>query len=304
MKISFIIPNYNGSNLLLKNLPKVIEEVKSYKDADIIVVDDASKDDSLSVLDKFDVKVLRNEKNLGFSSTVNKGVDASSSDIVVLLNSDVYPEKGFINNIIKNFDDPNVFGVGAMDKSIENGKTVLRGRGIGQWRRGFLIHRKGEVNKNNTLWVSGGSSAFRKSIWDKLGGLNTIYNPFYWEDIDLSYRALKSGYKLIFDSKSVVYHEHEKGSIKSNYKDNQVKTIAYRNQIIFSWMNITDFSLIIEHLIFLPYHILKALLRGDTPFLVGFLQALILSPKVIKSSLIAKRLFIRKDLDVIREFKE
>ncbi len=304
MKISFVIPNYNGSHLLSRNLPKVIEEVKGYKEADIIVVDDASTDDSLSVLEKCEVKVLRNEKNLGFSSTVNKGVESSDSDIIILLNSDVYPEKGFINNIIKNFDDPNVFGVGAMDKSIENGKTVLRGRGVGQWKRGFLVHKKGEIDRNNTLWVSGGSSAFRKSIWDKLGGLNTIYNPFYWEDIDLSYRALKSGYKLIFDSKSVVYHEHEKGSIKSNYTERQIKTIAYRNQIIFSWINITDFTLVIEHLIFLPYHILKAIVMGDTPFIVGLLKALILSPKVIKSSLIVMSHFVKKDSEVMREFKE
>jgi len=105
-----------------------------------------------------------------------------------------------------------------MDESIEHGKVVLRGRGIGKWQRGFLTHSLGDLNKTDTLWVSCGSGAFRASIYRKIGGLNNIYNPFYWEDIDLSYKAQKAGFKVIFEPKSKVIHEHSKGAIASNYK--------------------------------------------------------------------------------------
>ena len=300
MDISIVIPNYNGAKLLEKNLPKVLEAVSSYKKGkvEIIIVDDASTDNSLDLAKDKNVVILKNEKNLGFSSTVNKGVREATGDIVVLLNTDVYPQENFLEPLLKHFEDdssassgePNVFAVGCLDKSVEGEKIVERGRGLGEWKRGFLIHRRGEVDKTNTLWVSGGSGAFRKSIWDKLGGLNELYNPFYWEDIDLSYRALKSGYKIFFESKSIVFHEHEKGSIKE---------IAYRNQFIFVRENATDINLRFMYFIWLPYHFLKALLRRDWPFFIGYFKALVLMPKVIKSSLNYQKLFIFSDKQVI-----
>jgi len=306
MDISIVIPNYNGAKLLEKNLPKVLEATSLYKKGktEIIIVDDASTDKSLDLVKDKNVVVLKNEKNLGFSSTINNGVKKATGDIVILLNTDVYPQENFLESLIKHFEDESVFAVGCLDKSIEGEKVVERGRGLGEWRRGFLIHRRGEVNKINTLWVSGGSGAFRKSIWDKLGGLNELYNPFYWEDIDLSYRALKSGYKVLFEQKSVVFHEHEKGSIKEKYSSSQIKAIAYRNQFIFVRENVTDIDLKFMHLIWLPYHFAKALLAKDWPFFIGYFKSLALLPKVIKSSLIYQKTFIKKDSEIIKNYLE
>lgn len=297
MNISIVIPNYNGQDLLKKNLPKVIEAVG---DAEIIVVDDFSTDNSLNVLDSFGskLKVIRSEKNFGFSSTVNLGVKAAKGDIIILLNTDVIPEKGFLAPLIPHFKEDNVFAVGCMDKSIEDDKVALRGRGIGAWKRGFLVHSRGEVNKTNTLWVNGGSGAFRKSVWDKLGGFNELYSPFYWEDIDLSYRALKSGYKIMFEPKSVVVHEHDKGAIKKKFSASYIKTVAYRNQFIFVWKNVTDLDLQLRHLFWLPYHMIKAFMRMDLTFYKGFFNAFVLLPKIIRSGFEDKKLFVLKDKQV------
>lgn len=299
--ISIVIPNYNGEELLKKNLPKVFEAIEGLS-SEVIVVDDGSTDQSVNFLRTQKIKLLRNPKNLGFSSTVNKGVKEASGEIVVLLNTDVFPEKNFLEPLLKHFDDSEVFAVGCLDKSHESGKIILRGRGIGTWRRGFLVHAKGEVDKDNTLWVNGGSGAFRKSIWEKLEGLNELYNPFYWEDIDLSYRALKSGYKVLFEKKSIVHHEHQKGAIKKNYPEFKIKTIAFRNQFIFVWENATDLSLQLFHIIFLPYHFVKALISSDSAFFLGFLKAFVLLPKIIKSSLRFQKQFIKSDREVTRNF--
>jgi len=298
MKISVVIPNYNGEEILKKNLPKVLDAVG---DVEVIVVDDASVDESLKVLKSFEskIKIIVNKKNLGFSLAVNKGVKATSGDIVILLNTDVVPENDFLAPLLSHFEDDKVFAVGCMDKSIEGDKIVLRGRGVGRWNRGFLMHSRGEVDKTDTLWVNGGSGAFRKSVWEKLGGFNELYSPFYWEDIDLSYRALKSVYKIVFESKSVVVHEHEKGSIKSTYSDFDVKAIAYRNQFIFVWKNITDLLMKLDHLIWLPYHVIAAVLRLDLAFCLGLFKAFILLPKIIKSSNIEKKLFVLKDSQLL-----
>jgi len=316
MNLTVVIPNYNGEELLRNNLPKVFEAISLHRDGkvEIIAIDDFSEDNSLNVLEELksrmgfsypDIifKIIKNEKNLGFSSNINKGVRGASGDVLFLLNTDVVPEKDFLRPLLKHFEDEKVFAVGCMDKSIENGKIVLRGRGAGEWKRGFFIHSRGEVDKTNTLWVNGGSGVFRKSIWKKLGGFNELYNPFYWEDIDLSYRALKSGYRIIFEPKSVVVHEHEKGSIKGAYSNFQVKTIAYRNQFIFIWKNITDFTMKLNHLFWFPYHIFSALLRRDLAFIVGILGAFILLPKIIKYINIEQKFFVLKDNQVLAPFR-
>ena len=187
MNLSIIIPNYQGQNLLSKNLPKLVKELENYKEgnAEIIVVDDGSTDQSVKVVSNFSqVKLLKNDRNLGFSITVNKGAKNATGEILILLNNDVYPQSGFLKPLLDHFKSEKVFAVGCMDKSVEENTIVLRGRGEGTWKRGFLVHKRGEVDKSDTLWVSGGSGAFRKSLWDQLGGLNELYTPFYWEDID------------------------------------------------------------------------------------------------------------------------
>jgi GT2 family glycosyltransferase len=307
MDISVVIPNYNGKDLIEKNLPKVLAELKNFDlgKTEVIVVDDASTDGSVSFLNGLpkdqNLKILVNEKNLGFSPTVNKGVKSANGEIIILLNTDIYPEKNFLEPLLSHFKDEAVFAVGCLDKSIEGEKTVLRGRGLGDWKRGFLVHRRGEIDKTNTLWVSGGSSAFRKTIWDKLGCLNELFAPFYWEDIDISYRALKSGYKVIFEPKSIVVHEHEKGAIKAKYSSFQIKTIAYKNQFIFVWEN-ADLSLILSHVLWLPYYFVKALIKFDWPFFLGFFNAILLIPKVLSSRYKAQKLFVKNDREVIKEF--
>lgn len=317
MNISIIIPNYNGEELLKKNLPKVLDAVKDYKkeSIEIIIPDDASEDNSQEVINDFIASI--NDKNIkgisefnkdrakgGFSANLNRGVLLATGDVLILLNSDVVPKKGFLEPLIKHFNDEKVFAVGCMDESIEGGKVILRGRGVGKWQKGFLIHSAGELNKTNTLWVSGGSGAFRKSMWDKLGGLQNLYNPFYWEDIDLSYRAQKSGYKVIFEKESVVTHDHSKGTIKTHYKSNYVKAIAYRNQFFFVWLNITDWNLLLSHFLWLPYHLLNAIKGRDRAFLIGFFQALSFLPSIWKIQKGNKKLFIKKDKSILDEYKD
>ncbi|MEK7502085.1 MAG: glycosyltransferase family 2 protein [Patescibacteria group bacterium] len=310
--ISIVIPNFNGAELLKKNLPKVKEVLIDDKNlkVDIIIVDDGSTDNSLEIIENqryekpgLEITVLKNEKNMGFSSAVNRGVKRARGEIVILLNTDAYPEKNFLKYLLPHFKNEKTFAVGCMDKSIEDGKTVLRGRGLGEWKRGFLMHRRGEIDKTNTLWVSGGSGAFSKSIWEKLGGFNEAYNPFYWEDIDLSYRAKKAGYKVLFEPKSIVIHEHAEGAVREHYSMSEIKRISYRNQFVFVWINITDLGLQISHLVWLPYHFLKALIRWDIPFFLGFFNALILLPIIIKSSFKYQKLFVKKDQEILSSYK-
>lgn len=316
MNLSIVIPNYNGEYLLKKNLPAVLKSVKNYKNGkvEIIIPDDPSSDKSREVIKEFiknnaekniNIKTIENndKKQAGFSKNVNRGVNIATGDILILLNTDVAPYENFLDSLLPHFTDPGVFAVGCMDESIEGEQRILRGRGIGKWEKGFLFHAKGDIDRKNTLWASGGSSAFNKKIWDKIGGLEELYNPFYWEDIDLSYRARKAGFKIIFENKSKVIHEHEKGSIKATAKDFIIKKTAYRNQFIFVWLNITDKKFIFSHIFWLPYHLFTSLLRRDWCFFSGLFSALGKINEVLKERKKYTRLFTKTDKEILEVFK-
>jgi GT2 family glycosyltransferase len=275
VEVSIVIPNYNGEKLLEKNLPAVIKASESFA-AEIIVVDDGSTDGSVTLIrEKFpQVKLVTKSQNEGFTSAVNLGVKKASGQVVVLLNTDVRPDKDFLEFLLPHLKDKSVFAVGCLDRSIEGDKVVERGRGAGKFSQGFLIHSWADPNKGtDTLWVSGGSGAFERKKWLELGGMRNVYNPFYYEDIDLSWQAQKRGWRVLFEPRAVVSHEHGKGTIKNFFKPEKIKQTAYRNQFLFVWLNISKKSWLLEHFLWLPTHIIKAVLRGDWPFILGFLEA-------------------------------
>ena len=280
-KISIVIPNYNGKNLIARNLPQVI---KTAPGVQIIIVDDASGDDSCSFIRKNFPKVLLivNRKNQGFSKTVNTGVGHASADLVLLLNSDVSPRANFLKPLVEHFSKrSNLFAVAIADYSHENGKIILRGRGGATFNKGFVQHFAAKIKPGKTLWVSGGSGLFDRKKFLELGGFDPVFSPFYWEDIDLSYRAQKLGLICLFEPRSKVDHYHEEGAIKKNYSQNYVKKVSYRNQFLFVWKNISDYSMVLQHLAWMPYHFAVALAKLDLAFFNGFFWALAKLPTLV-----------------------
>lgn len=295
--VSIVIPNWNGSELLQKHLPAVLVAAAG---AEVIVVDDGSDDDSVIILEKKypSISIVARPNHNGFASAVNDGVAMAKGSIVVLLNTDIEPKKDFLEPLLKHFADNSVFAVGCMDRSMESGSVVLRGRGIARWEKGYFIHQRGDVDAGGTAWVSGGSGAFRKDVWFDLGGMDELYDPFYWEDIDISYRALKAGYRIVFEPKSVVDHFHELGKIKTSFTPFRVNTIAYRNQFIFIWKNLSDTRIWIEHMMYTPVRLFQALLRGDNAMIEGYARAMLKLVQVMLHRLSAKSHWKRKDREI------
>lgn len=251
MKVSIVIPNWNGVEKLTRNLPEVFK-VKGVEE--IIVSDDASTDDSVEVLQtKFpQIKLVKREKNGGFSSNVNTGVSHAKGDLVFLLNSDAVPDKNSVINALKHFKNPKVFSV-----SCNTGGNWSWAK----WENGFFWHYEDKPlsfgNKSEekiqgshqTLWASGGSGIFRRDLWNEFGGLDELFDPFYEEDMDLGYRATKRGYINIFEPESRVEHYHQKGVIEENFSKSKVAKVAQRNQLIFTWKNIHSGKFIRSHII-------------------------------------------------------
>lgn len=304
-RLSIVVPSFNGRKLLAKNLPRLL---RIFPKNEIIVVDDGSQDKTSEFLEKRfpKVKVLKNKTNLGFASAANKGIVTAKSSLVLLLNNDCCPQKNFTSIILPYFKDPKTFAVGCLEKKTSQKvaiatKCEARGRGIGGFKKGLLFHQPGKLNKNNTLWVFGASSIYKKSIFKKLGGFDESFNPFYWEDFDLSYRALKSGYKIYFEKKAVVYHQ-ESSTIRKYYSSFTIQQISFRNQLLTCWGNITDKNLIIKHFLWLPYHLIWTSFKTKGVFLLGFIRALIKLPRVfIKRK---RNKFIYSDKEVLKPFQK
>jgi len=300
-KISVIIPNFNGKELLTKNLPNVL---KNCSQCEIIIVDDASSDESVDFLKENykQVKIIEQKQNKGFAHSVNIGVKAATADLVLLLNSDVSPKEGFLEKLLGHFKQNNVFAVGLADYSHEGKKTVIRGKSGAKFTKGFLSHFSAKPARGESFWVSGGSSLVDRNKFLELGGFDEVYAPFYWEDIDLCYRAAKMGYVCIFEPDAKADHFHAEGAIKKNFSPFYIKAISYKNQFIFVWKNIADIDLVLTHILWLPYHFLKAASTIDKAFFYGFLLALAKIPALVLEN--QKQVNKLNDKEVIQKFEK
>lgn len=272
---SVIIPYYKTPHLLKKNMPSVLRAKQNSKNRikEIIFVDDGSKDECAQIIKKDfpEVRLFTHKVNRGFSATVNTGARSSSSDLLVLLNTDVLPDKDFLASILPHFDKEDVFAVSLHEKGY--------GWAKGKFEDGFVGFEKGEESRkaSETFWVSGGSGVFRRSLWMKLGGFDEeLFSPFYWEDLDLSYRAAKRGFSLIWEPDSEILHKHE-STVNQLPDKKYVQRIKERNQLIFIWKNITSPNLFRKHVAGL----VKRVIRHP-----GYLRILFLA--LLKLRLISK----------------
>lgn len=258
MNVSIIIPNWNGRQLLAKNLPIVIEarEKKRNKISEIIVVDDKSTDDSVVFLEnnfRDSVKIVRHRENRGFSSAVNTGVRSSTSPLVCLLNTDVIPSSDFLASALVHFKMQDIFAVSLHEAGF--------GWARAKFEKGFIIHEPGDEAKSfkRTFWASGGSAVFRRDTWISLKGFDEeLFSPFYWEDVDLSYRAMKRGYRILWEPEAHVIHKHESVININNFSRRKLDIIKERNQLLLIWKNITSRTLFRKHIEGLISRIIKS----------------------------------------------
>lgn len=248
LSISIVIPCWNSVELLKENLPSVMTAAKR-ADAKIIIVDDASHDDSVKYLKslKSEITLYQNDHNLGFGNTVNLGVSHAKTDLVVLLNTDVKPEEDCFVHARNYFVDDRVFAVGF--NSREGSMRV-------NWDRGLFHHFKGD-NTKISLWASGGQAMFDRKKYMALGGMDELYKPYYWEDTDLGYNAWKRGWTIRWGEDCLCIHDHKGSVIGSHFEKGQIYLTAQRNQFLFIWKNISDSSLLLSHFLYLPLYLLK-----------------------------------------------
>lgn len=244
--ISIIIPSFNGKELLAENLPFVIGSLNGIPESEIIIVDDASTDNSVEFLkNNFpDIKIIKNNKNIGFGQSVNAGLNMAEHELVFLLNNDIKLDRNYITSSFKYFEDPDTFGVMGIIKD-ELTKEILEGI---KWPHisvsglKYKDIRLPEIEASNnpifTLYVCGGNAILKKEKVLNLKGFLDIYHPFYQEDVDLSIRAWLSGWKLYFNPKAQCYHQHS-ATISKYYSKGYISIVSKRNRLILNYLYLT-----------------------------------------------------------------
>lgn len=144
--------------------------------AEIICVDDGSEENNITI---DGATVIRREKNGGFPAAVNTGVQAVNTQFVVLLNNDTIIKNRGLSRMLAALNDPNVAISGDGVRSLDNNYRSQVFTGIGK-----------------PDYVEMHCAAFRKSIWDEVGQLDTKFGKGYSEDSDWSIRATRLGYSL------------------------------------------------------------------------------------------------------------
>ncbi len=252
--VSIIIPVYNQSFYTQNCLNKIYENTLSKKSYEIIIVDNASEDNTCEVVESFrkkfpDIKYVRNKQNLKFAKACNIGAGNADGKYLIFLNNDTEVQKGWLENAIKRLEmDDNIGIVGAKllypDRTIQHcGIVFVRSydKEIPVWPvhrfRGADENYPGVLKPKKLHAVTGACMFIRKELFIKLNGFDENYG-MYFEDIDLCFKATQLGKSIIYEPNCVVIH-HE-GKSGTNRKDideqnDKASKVFYRkwcNQII------------------------------------------------------------------------
>lgn len=272
--LSLIIPTYNGQHLLAANLAHNLAILGP--EVECIIADDASTDDTVGWLaTQFPhVKVVVAPKNRGFAATAAMGAAHASGAFLFFLNNDMQIVWLDIEKALAVLREDLVFALvptlirPAKDNAFESytwGKFAggwlsaesylpagsLRASTVGAQPSNHQCSPSGEGVGGGgipILWACGGATLVSRQKYETLGGFDTLYSPFYFEDLDLSYRAWKRGWESRYLDFALVHHQHQ-ATIGSLFTRDAVEHIHRTHHYLFMWKNLDDVGFLLSHLV-------------------------------------------------------
>lgn len=218
-RLSVVILNWNGRAHLERYLPSVVANTTG--DAEVIVADNGSTDDSLVWLrlNYPDVRVVRLDKNYGFAGGYNRALKEIESEYYLLLNSDVEVTEGWWQPLVALLDaEPEVAVVAPkLLSDAERDKFEYAGAAGGfidylgyPFCRGRILSKverdEGQYDdRRDIFWASGAAMCCRSEVFHALGGFDDDFFA-HMEEIDLQWRMQLAGWRIMVEPKSRVYH--------------------------------------------------------------------------------------------------
>ncbi len=304
-EVSILIPTYNGREILEECLPSVAAEVERRGRIDEVIIIDNAGGDGTGEFIKNNypwMRILRLNENKAIFA-INDGAEAAGKELLFFLNDDMILKPGCIDALTAVFDSDDVFAA--------TGKVYTWDRVSVQAERRKPVFHRGRFwylpadapdAPGPTLHALGGQSIIDRDKFKALGGLDTLFSPFYHEDLDLSWRAMKRGWRIIYEPCAEMVHKGAATAGKM-YSKEQILSIMQKNMFLFTWKNMHELPLIFEHFAWLPVHTVKAALKGDRIFLNGLIMALGKASEVTGKRRSARSESIVSDGDVLKSFE-
>jgi GT2 family glycosyltransferase len=216
--ISVVIPNWNGAH----HLPVCLDSLRkqTYPHVELIVVDNASSDESLTLLEKEypEVRAIALNENRGFAGGVNAGIKAAEGEILAVLNNDTEAHAEWLEELWKAMQDHPRAGSATSkillfdQREIINSAGDLYGADGIPMNRGVWEEDTGQFDQLDSVFSPcGGACAIRRSMLDNLASQGQD-GPFdedffaYCEDVDLGWRGQLAGWRCLYVPTAVVYH--------------------------------------------------------------------------------------------------
>lgn len=259
MKVSIVIPNYNGEKYLRECIESVVGQ--DYLNYEVIIIDNCSTDSRYEWISEYeDIQFIRLDKNYGFSKAVNEGIRMAVGEYVLLLNNDTVMTEYFLGNMVQAIEaDSKIFAVSSKMLQYHN-KNLIDDAGDEYNLLGWA-YKIGDGKEKTCYTVQkqvfsacAGAALYRKAVFDKIGYFDENFFA-YMEDVDISYRGRIYGYKNIYCPTAEIYHI---GSATSGSKYNAFKIkLAARNNIYVPYKNMPVIQLIINVPFLLVGYIVK-----------------------------------------------
>lgn len=232
--VSVIIPVYNNSNLTKQCIESIIQ-VNPQVSFEIIIVDNASTDDTNDVIKSFftsklSIQYIRNETNLGFARACNAGASKASGEVLVFLNNDTISLPGWIDAGYKRLmSDESIGIVGAKllypDNTIQHAGIVFEKREnhyLPLWPNHIYRNENLDFPEANRLKeyeaVTGACLFICKQLFESVNGFDDGYG-MYFEDIDLCFKVSERNKKIIYDPVCSLIHLEGKSSVTQDIVD-------------------------------------------------------------------------------------
>lgn len=280
--VSIIVPSYDDRDLLAAHLPIVVAELERRAVGDELIVIDDGAGGLLEWLaaELPSVRCVVHDENRGFAAAVSSGVAAAENELVFLMNPDVLPRKGFLEPLVAALEDPQTASAAPY--------VLLGGDHVGEeslsrlaWKRGFplleLAEHTFEAGDSSpaqpAAFALGGASLWRRADLQSGGAFDPLFEPFYFEDVDRSWRAWRVGKRVVVCPASIVEHHH-RGTIGRSVPNSLVRAAIEKNRLLFAWKHVDDEVRMHEHVDGLRARLYAAAAREDREALVWLCLAL------------------------------
>lgn len=209
--VSIIIPNWNGKKYLRDCLGAI--RVQTYRDFEILLVDNASSDSSIEFVTPFfpEIQVIPLSQNRGFSGAVNEGIQRARGEFIALLNNDAQPDPQWLEELVKAIQtSPNIgfcaskILIAPQGVQIDTAGDSYTSFGVAL-KRGHTIPQNQYIRPELVFGACAAAALYRKSLFAEIGLFDEDFFCTY-EDVDVSFRAQLSGYRCLFVPSAVVRH--------------------------------------------------------------------------------------------------